>query len=272
MKSLFDLIFDHELTDTDTSLDGYNFYTVTPDNKYLYFRSSGFIEKYDDFLESISRFLDWDNDFYYYVYKSIEDFETVFLDYDSLKPLFGITIEGSVDEIDNGVTRNQFVAIRGTCDHKCPEHTGNYSGYALWELPSCDRKYVGTTVWTRKYATVPDFLIDITYWLRYCKGLDVLVVNFDITPEFDFPKARDLKYKNVCFCVLVRGSNIRFVTKVQEIKSLYLEYSHKYWCMDYEIEESMTPVCYKSDRCSKFRYLADVESKVMLEKPSGSKE
>lgn len=277
MKNLFDLLFEYEITDIDTFLDGYIFYSVTPDNKYLFGRSSGFIEKYieryEDILNCISMLLDWDDDFEYYVRSCMNScYDTAFIDYDSLKPLFDITIEGNADEVDNSFIRNQFVAIRGTCDHKCSAYPDDYNGYALWKLPSCDGKYVGTTVWTNKYATVSDFLIDIEYWLRYCKGLDVLIVNFGITPDCNIPEERDLNYEEVCFCVLVRGSNIKFVTKADEIKRLYLEYSHKYWCTDYEVEDSINLFCDRSGKHPKFRYLTDAEGAFRLEKPSGSKE
>lgn len=68
---------------------------------------------------------------------------------------------------------------------------------------------------------------------------------------------------------MVNGSTIRFINDVAEIEQLYHEYSSKYWCTDYDIEDSINSYY---DSGHKFRRLTDEEGTFRLERPKGSKE
>ena len=94
-------------------------------------------------------------------------------------------------------------------------------------------------MWTAKWATDVDIIKDILGWLKYCKGLDVLIVNFDFTPNPFSEDNRELDFEYVCFCALVQGNNIKFINDAKDIGRLYHKYSRRYWCVDYEIEESI---------------------------------
>ena len=289
--TFFDLLFENKTVDNGIILNGYKFYSVTPDGKFLYYKKA---DSLIDTEQYMFNYLNIDEAYYFYTpdWEERADDDLIYLDYSHIEPLLSVTVEGTLDRNIYPKCRKQFVAIRGICDHQCPKNLpDNLSGYSLHKLPSCDGKYVGTTVWTGKINNNEDTIKDIWDWLSYCKGLDVLIINFDNTPTpFDDADSRigninsdilikgsnpdiktisDLDFDSVCFCALVRGSTIRFINDVAEIEQLYHEYSSKYWCIDYDIEDSINSY-YDSDH--KFRRLIDEEGAFRLERPKGSKE
>lgn len=243
---LFDLLFASIETEHEIDSKAYKFYSITPEHKFLFYGNSGLMD-------------DLDFDEYAFDYLSINSCEVyddpVYIEYSNLKPLFNITVEGYMGQY-GGVNRNQFVAVRGTCNHKCQGNCpDDYTGYTLHKLPCCDKKYIGSTMWTGKWNNNADTINDIWNWLKYCKGLDVLIINFDYTPGPE----EGLDFEHVCFCALVKGTHIRFISDKEEIGKLYYEYSNKYWCMDYKIEESIN---FDNEGSGVFK----------LEKPPGRKE
>lgn len=227
-----DLIFDCVITSDMEAVANeiYDFYSIMPDGNFLLMRNKGFIEDLLYFMECITggEDTDWES-----------NGDSVYADYTKLEFLRGITVEGDAPTEEPN-QRNQLIAIRGTCDHKCPQCIEKYNGYALREIPSCDKNLVGTTVWTSKWATLSDFMLDVFMWLRQCRGLDVLIINFDFTPD---EYNRELDFGYAACSILVQGNTVKFLSDKDGIPKLYKKYATTYECTDYEIEKAINYCC-----------------------------
>lgn len=224
-----DLIFDCTITDDMevVTSENYDFYSIMPDGKFILMRNKSFMNELNYFLEFITgeESFDWQS-----------KGDNLYLDYSKFEYFRGITIEGELP-IKEPVQRNQLIAIRGTCNHACPLNIEQYDGYALREIPSCNGKLVGTTIWSCRYAAFDDFMWDVFMWMRQCKGLDVLIINFDFTPNEYEP---ELDFGFVCYSILIQGNVIKFLSNKKEIEKLYKKYATTYECTDYIIEDSIS--------------------------------
>lgn len=134
--------------------------------------------------------------------------EMVFVDWKNLQPLFAIYISEKSDfPKEDPVLRNQTMVIRGTCSGRCSNSIIPYDGYAARLVPCCEwicqltkdgtklpeggvglesqnlkagkSVKVGRDVFSRKYATFVDMLIDAAVWAKYCKCVDAVIFNLD---------------------------------------------------------------------------------------------
>lgn len=168
--------------------------------------------------------------------------ECAFIEYTQLDFLKSINIEGDITCFREPCQRNQLVGVRGTCSQECPDCIPEFSGYALRDLPICDKEknLLGTTLWTAKWATIFDMLRDVFFWVRYCRCLDVLIYNFDFTPYGD---DIDLHYDSCVFAAYIQGNTIRFIESASERKKLFKKYSKTYECVDYKLEDVIREGC-----------------------------
>lgn len=236
--TLFDLLL--EEVDVSKTSAPYDFFTCDADNNVICYKTADKLRKLVDLDTDLDRerllaIILGQN---YFDFCAAKD-GNFYIETEKLQFLKDIQVEGDLYGFGDPCQRNQLVCIRGTCNnYDCSNCPGSKNGYSIREFPVCnkERKLLGTSVWTIKWATKLDLLYDILEWLQMCHdSLDVMVVNFDFTPFDD----NDLSYDWICFAVLITGNKIRFITSAAECKSLFIEYSEKYECIDYLIEESI---------------------------------
>ncbi len=216
-----DLLFDCIITDDMEAAanENYDCYSIMPDGRFI-------LMKDKDFMKDWLRFN----------IIGVEDFgceDNFYIEYSKLEFLRDIMIEGSMPA-GEPYQRNQLIAVLGTCDHKCPQCKEEYDGYCLRAIPNCNGNLVGTTVWTRKLATLSDFMEDVFMWMKQCKGLNVLIINFDYTPDEKHP---DLNFEQAYCSILIQGNAMKFLSNKDHIQKLYKKYAAAYECYDYSIED-----------------------------------
>lgn len=246
----FDLLF--KKCDSNESV---YFYTITPENEIWYLGASDVLKSCQGFKEPeyldyiIETFIDKHPIYGEVGMWYVDENKPVLIEYEKFQPYMGITIEGDITLAKNPIQRNQLVCIRGTCSHlqcggctfQTPVEDDDYR-YVLGKLPCCDkeRKLLGTSVWSAKWANTLDIIRDILWWVVRCSsehssGLQVFIINFDFTPIQNQPS---LSYRYSCFAVEIKGKTIRYISDIKERKKLFLEYS-KFECIDYEIEDAI---------------------------------
>ena len=79
---------------------------------------------------------------------------------------------------------------------------------------------VGTSVFTIDWVDYIAMLFDVCQWIKLCKGLDVLIVNFDIHPTSRRP---ELSFESAFCAFHIQGIHIRVIIEAAEVKKLYDE-------------------------------------------------
>lgn len=192
-----------------------------------------------------------------------KDKEAVYVEFNALSFYYEIEIDDASDlRMAEPIMDNQLVCIRGKCDCNCSKVIMAYDSDFLRLIPSCEPVYslahhwleykydcnlqienlqmltskVGTSVFTIDWVDYIAMLFDVCQWIKLCKGLDVLIVNFDIHPTSRRP---ELSFESAFCAFHIQGIHIRVISEAAEIKKLYDEYK-KYEAVDYSIEDKIS--------------------------------
>lgn len=194
--------------------------------------------------------------------------EMLFVDWQTLQPLFNSSISDPADfPKRDPVMRNQLIVIRGTCSGQCAERIRPYYGYAARLLPSCEpirqitrdknalfdawrneadveicdlkadeNVKIGTAIWSQKYATFADMLLDAAYWADCCRCVDAVIFNFDV-----YPQVNCLETDKAYAAIHIRDGQLEVVTG-KALEKSYRKYC-RYPAVDYDIENSISSLC-----------------------------
>lgn len=218
----------------------YDYYSISPDMKYIllrwkteipYFTDRNTLESYDmdDHLPWLAR--QWQ-----------EEVGETFVPYEELEPYLQIKIEMDEPVKYKSITRNPLICVRGTCNGCCNEeekktiiNKRQRSSYCFGELFPCIKNRPDWNIWSRKWPDFWIFLFDVIDWIQVCKSVNALVVMFFFTPNEWNPEL-DYAYG---YGGQISGNTIRVIPSGKQLEQQYQNYNRRYPTEDRKIEESI---------------------------------
>ncbi len=211
---ILELFYKIEMIDSFASVEGqiYRYWSVDDDGRLILLQVREGINSDDIEAELTSEYFDHD-----------------YVSYEKLRPFLEneLEIKGEIETFQPSF-RDAFTAIRVTCGHDCCDITHNYEGYALRAIPSCDKNLVGTSLWSAKWSTLQNYMIDISYWISYCQSLDVYIHVFDYTPDENWNES--FAYSWLGF--QIQGKKVIIYTDKNEMRRMYEKYDKHYRVFD----------------------------------------